>query len=104
MKPIITEKELAHELNLDDDYCNSEDNIASLHRLLLSASSFIQNATGHDFSEDAEIEPLAVDVCIMFCKQRWYADSSFSADYDYHIGISADLYTLSLMAKGRKQQ
>lgn len=102
MKPIITEKELAIELNLDEDYCTSEENLAKLRRLLLSASSFIKNGTGHDYSEDKDIDPLAVDVCIMFCKQRWYEGTTFSADYDYHIGISADRYTLQLMAKERQ--
>jgi hypothetical protein len=95
VKALFTNKQMVSILNLDADYPETD----RLERLSLSASQYLLEHTGYDWSQDATINPLAYDCGEMFVKQRWYEGSQYAKEYDFTMGIQDDLFQLSLKAK-----
>lgn len=63
-----------------------------------SASSFLKEKTGYDFSK--KNDPMAKDFAKMFIKDRHFnSNGSYNRDHDYSLGISALLIQLQLRAK-----
>ncbi len=93
-KAIFTIAEMKEILNLDYDYSET----GRLERLSLSASQYLLDHTGYDWSKDETINPLAKDCAEMFVKQRWYEGSEYAKEYDFAMGIQDDLFQLRLKA------
>lgn len=94
-KAIFTASEMKSILNLDYDY----DETDRLNRLSLSASQYLLEHTGYDWTKDDPIDPMAYDCAEMFVKQRWYEGSQYAKEYDFTMGIQDDLFQLGLKAK-----
>lgn len=94
-KPIFTNDQMKSILNLDYDYSDTD----RLQRLSLSASQYLLEHTGYDWSKDTTVHPLASDCAEMFVKQRWYEGTQYEKEYDFTMGIQDDLFQLSLKAK-----
>ena len=63
-----------------------------------SASSFLKEKTGFDFSKVND--PMAKDFARMFVKDRHFnSNGSYNREHDYSLGISALLMQLQLRAK-----
>ncbi len=98
-KAIFTNAEMKEILNLDYDYSET----GRLERLSLSASQYLLDHTGYDWSQDTTINPLAYDCAEMFVKQRWYEGSEYEKEYDYTMGIQDDLFQLKLKAESEEE-
>lgn len=94
-KPIFTNDQMKSILNLDYDYSDMD----RLQRLSLSASQYLLEHTGYDWSKDTTVHPLASDCAEMFVKQRWYEGTQYEKEYDFTMGIQDDLFQLGLMAR-----
>lgn len=94
-KKILTTAEVAAAIRVDDDYPNLE-----LEQLSETATSFIAQRTGHNFAEDAEINPLAKQCAILYVRQIHYGSAGYNREHDYSLGINSLIDDLKDIARG----
>ena len=92
MGEILTVEEVREALYLDFDYPSGE-----LVRLSQTASSFIKRKTAYDFSQDAEIEPLAKQAAIMYVRDLFFQGDGYNKDHDYTLGIQGLIVELEII-------
>jgi hypothetical protein len=92
--PFFTNEEMVSILDLDADYLTDEGHQKKLENLSLSASDFLYARTGHDWANDGIKDPTASDCASLWIKMRFYADTNYSKEYDFSLGIQADLNDL----------
>ena len=95
---ILSTEEMISALDLDIDYTD----VNGLMRLSKSASQFLLDRTGYDWSADTDKDPVAIDCAILWCRMRFYSNTEYAKDYDYSIGINADLVDLIIKAQEEK--
>lgn len=92
-------EEMVSILELDADYISDEGNRARLKRLSRSVSGFLLNRTKYDWSADEPRHPTAIDCAEMWVRMRFYQNTEYAEDYDYSVGISADIRELIMILR-----
>lgn len=100
MKTILTVKEVAESINVDDDF-----NPSLLEEYAKTATSFIKEKTDYDFAQDEEIEPLAKQCARLYVRQLHYGLSGgYKKESDYSYGINSFIIDLQNIAMCRKKE
>lgn len=93
---ILNTEEVAKAINVDPDFDNDV-----LKSYAESATSFISIKTGHDFSKDSPIEPLAKQCARLYIRQLHYGSNGYNKEHDYSFGISGMLVDLQVLLAER---
>jgi len=93
MGTILTKEEVAKAIYVDPDFDGEE-----LQRLANLSSSFIKQKTGYDFAQDEEIEPLAVECAMQYCRQVYFGSKGYNKEHDYTLGIVGLIDDLQVIA------
>lgn len=96
MKNILTIEEIRNALSLDYDYDPEE-----LETLSQTASVFLFETVGYDFSQDNPIHPLAKQAAKMYAATTYYSGINYKKEYDYSYGLTSTIKRLELIAKKR---
>ena len=90
---LLTLEEAKKAIYVDPDF---DDDI--IRGYIESASSFLEEKTGFDFSKVTD--PMAKDFCRMFIKDRHFnSNGSYNREHDYSLGIDALLIQLQFKAR-----
>ena len=83
-KTILTTEEVARAIRVEPDYDKVE-----LQELAEAATSFIANKTGHDWSQDTNIDPTAKECARLYVKQLHFGHDGYNKEHDYTMGIGS---------------
>jgi hypothetical protein len=101
MGAILTTDEVRKALYLDDDY-----DAAELDRLSKTASSFLYEKTGYDFSkvsDGEEREPLAIQCAVLYVRDLFFQGNGYNKEHDYNLGINSLIVDLQTIASRKKE-
>lgn len=97
MRTILTNEEVGKAINVDPDF--DEEVLSSYAN---TATSFIKEKTGYDFSNDEIIEPLAKQCARMYVRQLHYGSNGYNKEHDYTLGITSLIVDLQVIANRKK--
>lgn len=97
MHTILTNEEVGKAINVDPDF--DEEVLSSYAN---TATSFIKEKTGYDFSNDENIEPLAKQCARMYVRQLHYGSNGYNKEHDYTLGITSLIVDLQVIANRKK--
>ncbi len=89
---ILNTDEVAKAINVDPDFDNEV-----LQGYAEAATSFIAIKTGHDFSKDDPIEPLAKQCARLYIRQLHYGSNGYNQEHDYSLGITGLIVDLQVI-------
>ena len=96
MKPILTIEEVRKALYLDYDY-----DVEELEKWSLTASAFLLEKTGYDFSEDKIIHPLAKLAAEKWIATEFYSGENYKREFDYAYGLTSLINDLQQIGKDK---
>jgi hypothetical protein len=96
MAYILTIEQVREAIYVDPDY-----NPSTLNRYASSATSFLKQKTGYDFTQDEPIEPLAIECAMMYVRQLHFQGQGYNKDHDYTLGIVSLLEDLKDLTRGK---
>lgn len=102
MGSILTTEEVRKALYLDADYDANE-----LDRLSKTASSFLYEKTGYDFSTveaGEEIEPLAIQCAVLYVRDLFFQGNGYNREHDYNLGINSLIVDLQTIAVRKAEE
>ena len=97
MRTILTNEEVGKAINVDPDF--DEEVLSSYAN---TATSFIKEKTGYDFSNDEIIETLAKQCARMYVRQLHYGSNGYNKEHDYTLGITSLIVDLQVIANRKK--
>ncbi|MCU7522507.1 MAG: hypothetical protein HF308_15355 [Ignavibacteria bacterium] len=99
---ILTKEQVAEAIYVDADFSP-----VTLERYAKSASSFLKQKTGYDFTKRpdqvndlglTDIEPLAIECAMMYVRQLHFQGQGYNKEHDYALGISSLITDLQVIA------
>jgi len=95
---ILTNEEVREAIDVDPDYP-----VSNLTSLAETATSFIKNKTGYDFSKDQVIDPTAKACARLYVRQIHYGADGYNKEHDYALGIGCMIEDLKDIARTKKE-
>lgn len=98
---VLSREEVAKALFVDEDFDSEE-----LEFYAQSATSFLKNKTGYDWSRDEIIEPLAKMCARQYVQTMYFSGENYKPEFDFKLGIDAllvDLQNLVLHKKNKRE-
>lgn len=93
---ILNIEEVAKAISVDPDFDNDV-----LQGYAEAATSFVAIKTGHDFSRDNPMEPLAKQCARLYVRQLHYGNNGYNKEHDYSLGIAGLIVDLQVILEER---